>query len=465
MERGKRYAAQQRRAPGLRPGRHSRKRNLAHDTGWSAAIQVARLFASLGTFIAFRITIGNGQYGPFAGVQGLVVLSSLLGCFWLPQLVLQRVLRDKVSIQLMATRAISLALVGAAVSFAAIMVFGRIFLPTIPRLALVGLGLAEIAAAVLIETPASLLQAKCGFAASARTRLVTPMCRLVAVAVAILTSVHTLQRFAILVAVTLLPVALVTAFATFRRLGVQPAFGPFLGSDVVGGLSYSVIGGLYVIQDDGDKTMLVSAGFDVDAGRYAAAYRLLQIAMFPINAFVAATHGRFLQFRDTDPPRARFLRAVRFAAPALIYSIVAAVVVFVAASPLASLMGIAGYGVIFRWLCLLLPLRCTAEFALNGLLGLGRNWIRVVIVGISGFSNVAINLVFIPSHSWRAAALATLIADSTLTVLAWAALAVLTRRASGEPITQTEEPKRFAGSATKSGPKRRWGVRPRHGRP
>jgi O-antigen/teichoic acid export membrane protein len=424
-----------------------------------------RLFASLGTFIAFRITIGNGQYGPFAGVQGLVVLSSLLGCFWLPQLVLQRVLREKVSIQLMATRAISLAVVGGAVSFAAIMVFGRIFLPTIPRLALVGLGLAEIAAAVLIETPAALIQAKRGFAASAPTRLVTPTCRLVAVALALLTSVQTLQRFAVLVAATLLPVALVTAFVTLRRLGVRPAFGPFLGSDVAGGLSYSVIGGLYVIQDDGDKTMLVSAGFEVDAGRYAAAYRLLQIAMFPINAFVVATHGRFLQFRDSDPPRARLLRAARFAAPTMVYSVVAAGFVFAAASPLASLMGIAGYGEIFRWLCLLLPLRCTAEFALNGLLGLGRNWIRVAIVGVSGFTNVAINLAFISDHSWRAAAVATLIADSTLTVLAWTALAVLSRQKPSQLVTQMVGPKRLDRSPSKPGPRRRWGVRPRHGRP
>ncbi len=464
MERGKRYT-QQRRAPGLRPGRHSRQRNLAHDTGWSAAIQVMRLLASLATFIAFRITIGNGQYGPFAGVQGLVVLSSLLGCFWLPQLALQRVLRDQVSIQSMATRAISLAVVGGAVSFAAIMVSGRIFLPTIPRLALAGLGLAEIAAAILIEMPASLMQAKRGFAASARTRLVTPTCRLVAVALAILTSVDTLQRFAVLVAATLIPAALVSAFVTFRRLGIRPSFGPFLGSDVVGGLSYSVIGGLYVIQDDGDKTMLVSAGFDIDAGRYAAAYRLLQIAMFPINAFVAATHGRFLQFRGTDPPRARLRRAARFAAPTLAYSIFAAGFVFAAASPLASLMGIEGDAVIFRWLCLLLPLRCTAEFALNGLLGLGRNWIRVAIVGVSGFSNVAINLAFIPSHSWKAAAAATLIADSLLTVIAWLALAVLSRGRWNQSFTRAAEPDRSARTVSPGRPRRRWGVRPRHGRP
>lgn len=427
----------------LRRGRHARTSHLANDTARSSLIQVLRLFASLGTFVAFRTTIGESKYGVFAGVQGLVVLATLLGCFWLPQLVLQRVLRDGMPVRAMAARAFSLGTAGGAVTIAVVLASGHVFLRSVSTTSLLCLGLAEVTAAVIVETPASLLQTQRGFAAASNLRITTPICRLVAVVLAIVTSVRTLDRFAVMIMATLLPVALLRASAVLRELGLRPSFGRVMHSDVVAGLSYSSIGGLYVVQDDGDKTMLVSAGFLADAAAYAAAYRVFQIALFPVNAFVTATHARFLQFGPDDPPAARVRRAVRFASPTLAYAVVAAAAIWLLAEPLAIVMGIRGQATIFHWLCLLLPLRCTAEFALNGILGLGRNWLRVAIVGVSGAVNVGVNLAFIPSHGWQAAAVATLLADSVLTGLAWVALLAV---ASRRPVAP-----RLARAAAESG--------------
>jgi O-antigen/teichoic acid export membrane protein len=115
---------------------------------------------------------------------------------------------------------------------------------------------------------------------------------------------------------------------------------------------------------------------------------------------------------------------LRFTMPAMLYSIVVALFAVLVRHPLASVMGIPNDSDIVVWLAAQLPLWTLGQFAVNGLMGIGQNWSRTAIAGVTTAMNVGINLVFIPRFSWKAAAAASLIADALLAALAWRALFV-----------------------------------------
>jgi O-antigen/teichoic acid export membrane protein len=174
------------------------------------------------------------------------------------------------------------------------------------------------------------------------------------------------------------------------------------------------------LQNDSDKAFLNGHGFVIDAGFYSAAYRIVQMGLLPVVALTGSTHRRFLE-DDADVPGTHIRRAVRFALPAISYSVLVAAVLWCLAPYLHFLLG-DDFGPsvgMLRWLVLFLPLRASWTVALNALLGLDRPGLRTVVLIISAVISITLYAILVPLYSWKGAVIGTIASELLLAALCW----------------------------------------------
>lgn len=177
-----------------------------------------------------------------------------------------------------------------------------------------------------------------------------------------------------------------------------------------------------IVQNDGDKFVLEASGHTGDTGVYAAGYRLLGLGMLPLAAFTGSTHWAVLNSFNEAADQWR--KAVRFALVSAVYAVPAAIVLALCAPLAPKLLGddFDGTASVIRWLAPVVVIRGLSVFPLNGLLALGANPLRTVILVANGLFSLVLYLVLVPPFSWQGAVTATLIGESTMFIAAWTAL-------------------------------------------
>jgi len=195
----------------------------------------------------------------------------------------------------------------------------------------------------------------------------------------------------------------------------------FTKSDVAASSVYAVGLSAIGVQDSYDQVVLQSHYRD-DAGRYAAAYRIVSLGMMPLSAIANATHMDFLDVNESSNDQIH--KARKFALLGIAYSAVFCLGVIIAAPLVPKVLGhkYDGSVTMMRLLVPLVPLRGIGTFPMNGLLGLGRNKLRTnLLLGSAAFS-LTLYLVLIPHWSWKGAVVGTVISESVLFAAAWIAL-------------------------------------------
>jgi O-antigen/teichoic acid export membrane protein len=198
------------------------------------------------------------------------------------------------------------------------------------------------------------------------------------------------------------------------------------------------------VQNDGDNFALNKIGYAADAGRYGFAYRVVQLGLLPVNAFISVTHVSFLETHRNMRPIDRSIRLTKIA---LVYVAFVSAFILVAAPIAPRLLGPQFHGTdeIMRWLVPLIALRGVGTFAMNGLLGLGLNHLRTRILVINAAFTVVLYILLVPEYSWRGAAIATNASEVTLCVATWVTIYYCQRRADRagkqlvEQFTDTDE--------------------------
>ncbi len=160
---------------------------------------------------------------------------------------------------------------------------------------------------------------------------------------------------------------------------------------------------------------------NVDVGLYSAAYRLVMLAVIPINALVTSSYRTFV-----DPAVGQhFRRAAKYTLATTVYcTVTAGLLILVApfALPLVVGDGFDGAVSITRWLAPLMIVRGFTHFPLNAIMGLGHPRVRLVCIAVSATVAMGIYVVLIPSMSWKGAVIGSYVSDTVLAVLAWVML-------------------------------------------
>ena len=175
---------------------------------------------------------------------------------------------------------------------------------------------------------------------------------------------------------------------------------------------------VFNLHNDGDKLTMSANGLGADLGLYAAAYRMVLLAVIPINALVASSHRTFV-----DPAVGNQMRrAAKYTMATTAYTTVTALGLLFAAPvalPLIVGDGFSGAITITRWLAPLMIVRGLTHFPLNALMGLGHTVARLWCIVISAVVAMILYVTLVPSLSWKGAVIGSYVSDATLAVAAW----------------------------------------------
>jgi O-antigen/teichoic acid export membrane protein len=258
-------------------------------------------------------------------------------------------------------------------------------------------------------------------------------CTRMLLAMALLLTLH--RTNALTWAITSLVISLLTAGAgaiTVTRHFGLPEFSPrlFLARAREGFL-FAVSGSTTSIYNDVDKAMLAHFGMNAANGIYTMAYKVVDIGTMPIRSVHAAAFPRFFRqgagpdgLAATAPLARRLLSRTSLlglAMAALMFVFAPAIPVFVGRGFLPSVSAL-------RWLCMIPFLRSFHLAAGDALSGAGKQAFRLTFQMIAAAANVALNLLLIPSYSWRGAAWASVATDGILGLFLWGVIAWMKSR-------------------------------------
>jgi len=393
------------------------------DTLWATANEGATLLSSLATFFVLTRSLGPLEYGFYAGIQALTGTLFGFSALWVVMLLLERATRDGRSLATVFAGALSLAGGGAMVTVLIAVLAGPRFLPDVPMATIVTFAVAELVGNTVLTVVAATVQVGRGYAAGAVVRTATVLPRFVSVIGLYLLDRVDLGTLGVWQMVISLVLSLLLLVGTSRQLGLPLRLARPRLRDLRDGFPYAGVLATFRLQEDADKALLVRLGPPGVAGLYAAAYRIASLSQLPIQALVSASHQRFLV--DTPGVRREHVeRTLRYTVPALAYSVVAMVGIFVLAPLVGRLLGpeYTDAVPILRALAPLALLRSLSLFGFNSLMGLGRNRDRLLIVVVSSAVNVVANLALIPAHSWRGSVAATALAEVVFIAGTWGAV-------------------------------------------
>jgi O-antigen/teichoic acid export membrane protein len=415
----------------------------AGETAWALLDQGATLAASTLSFLLLGRILGAAGYGAYAGLYSLIAPFTALTQSGVFLTTMEHVVRDREAPVDVARSCLSLTALNALLWVPILSAVGLRWIEGLPVLATVLLIGAEFALNGTLLTSVGMVQAVVGYPAAARLRIAGSLSRIVLLGVLAAAGSLTLTTLAVGQVLTLGAVSALSLASVARRLGTPIMPGRVWPAHVRSALLYGIGIGASMAQSDGDRFVLNAARHQADAGRYGAAYRLMQIMLLPINALAGATHVSFLD-RAAGAGR-QIRRALRLSLVALAYALPAISCLMLLAPLVPRILGrdFAQTTLILRLLAPVVVLRGVGVFPMNGLMGLGRNALRTKLLAGNALLSLALYAAWIPKYSWQGALAATVVSEFSLCACGWVALAACERnlrRAPGPEPVGSEAP-------------------------
>ncbi len=416
-------------------------RSLGTDTLWAIIQDATLIVVGLSSFLMIPRALGTGSYGIYLGAYGAI--APLTGLAWngVSLVVLQMMLRESDDPSKVLQSCLGLSAAIGAVTASAAFFLTRTLIPELSDREILGLVLAEAGGAAVIGILAAAVQASAGYGPSARVRIGQHLLKFMVVATLFVTGTLTVQTLGTSMAIVL------ALYAAFLLLWRMPTLGIRIGirkperDYQKASVAFSLPILVSSIQTDGDKTALASYGHKEVAGQYGAAFKLVQFAMMPINAFDAAAFQRFLS-HDPDA-KGQHLRRARLSVSVTIpFSLAIVVVLFFMAPLLPVLVGDTfGDSVeMTRWLLLFIPIFAMTTAPMNALIGLGRVGLRAAIHVAAAVVSLVSYVVLIPSLTWRGGLIGTLLGEAVIASGGWLSLVYFQRQHDAEQDRKIHRP-------------------------
>lgn len=419
---------------------------LAGDTLWAAALDLLAVLTAMVSFLLLTDVLSTAEYGSFAGLYALATTFSAITFSGPGLALLQRRFSFNEDLDEIQASFLSLAAL-AGLAATAVSIVLALFFIQLSVIEIVVVTASELFAVSMIWVASWLVQIASDYPSMVRVRMVAVMAKLVAVPTLYVADQLTIRNLGL---AYLVLYSIQAAWLVFHRL---PALGYHLSfrrppadawrSSAV----FAVPLAASQIQLDGDKVALNAFNLRVDAGLYAAAYRVVLLGSFPIRVIGQAAFHRFLDEGDDETEGYHLQRAailtgfmfvVGLAAAGAIYSVLylfTPIIDFLINEDFAEAKDI------IPWLVLFIPLMAISATPLNALLGLGRTKERARIYLSSALVSALLYVALIPGLGWQGAVAATLISEAYLAVVSWVAVVHYQRLSDrGRPSADRETP-------------------------
>jgi O-antigen/teichoic acid export membrane protein len=394
-------------APSIRrPGR------LFRNALWLTAGNGLRIALQAVYFVLIARILGARGYGAFAGV---VALSAVLASFsgWgAGFLIIKSTARRPDRFPVYWARALLLVGISGAALTVGAMALSALLLPeTIPPAVVLAVAVADLFFAPLVLICAQSFQAFQRLRETAMMFVLLAICRLTAALLMWrLVASPSPEDWAIFYVASSAAAAALCVVYVWKALGAPRLAGAGTASELREGFSFSLSLSAQRANNDIDKTLLVRLSTLEAAGVYSAVFRLVEVALMPVTALLAAAYARFFQHGEHGlVPSLQFAR--RLLMPALGYAVAAGGAIYLLAPLIPTILG-ADYAetvTAARWLAVLPVLATLYTVPGHALTGAGhqhaRTWIEIAAVII----NLGLNLWWIPVYSYYGAIWAMLI--------------------------------------------------------
>lgn len=394
-------------------------------------------------FVFIARALGPEGYGAFAAVTALVAIASPFAGWGGGDLLIRDVARGTKSFHDAWGKALLVVLLSGSILVGIVISSARLLLPgTIPMMLVVAVALSDLFFLRVIDTGAQAYQAFERLDRTAIIRASPSLLRLVgAAAVLPLFGSASPQLWGWIYLATTVISAVGTVCTIQLELG-SPVFkiGEVL-TDWKDGFLFALSLSAQSIYNDIDKSMLARLSTLDATGIYAAAYRLVAVAVTPVRSILYAAYARFFQHGAQGiGGSVRYAR--RLLPVGLASAFLPAILLFLSAPLIPQLLGedYASAVDAIRWLAFLPVLKAGNYFAADALTGAGKQGVRSAIQIAVAAVNVLLNIWLIPEYSWRGTAIASLVSDALLTMSLWVAVWYLSRISVGKSVGLSVSP-------------------------
>ncbi len=399
--------------------RRLRSSTLAANTLWMLGGNGARFPLQLVYFALIARALGADGYGVFASAAALAAIVSPFAAWGGGDLLVQHVSRAPTLFRSYWGSAL-LTVVGVGLALTALVVVASIWvLPAeVPRTLVALVTLADLVFFNAIGISGQAYQAFDRLRRMAELYTLASLLRLAAIVglSAAATRAVTPLAWAWAYAASTAACAVFSVLVASRDFGAPRAWLALRERST--GFAFAVGLSSQNIYNDVDKTMLAKLSTVEVAGSYAAAYRVVQIALVPIYSLLNAAYPSFFRHGSTGMGGA--LRMTRkLAAPIVVLGVVGAAVLFFGAPVVPAILGhdYADSVGIVRWLALLPLTSALHRLGADTLTGSGHQHVRSGLQLTVAVANAGANLVLIPRYAWKGAVFATLGSEVALVVL------------------------------------------------
>lgn len=393
--------------------------------------QVSRLAVQALYFVVLARMLEPASFGLLAVVLAVGALAAPFSALGLNTLMVRNVSRDEDLVNREWSRSVIYTTVGGFLISAILALAAPVFLPVaLGAITIFVLLVADLIGLRLIDLSSALWHTLGKSRQLVAMPTVLNLLRLIAALVAwwFLDEV-TLQTWALFYAAATLPLGVVMAWITFKRVGMTLSHLRSSREELRDGVLFSVSLSSQSAFNDIDKTLLANLQSATSAGVYSAAYRVVDMAYAPIRSVAASIYPRL--FRAGGEGFQPALVLVRSVAPmVLAFGALGTALVYFLAPYTPLLLGdeYSASVEVIRLLSPLVLLRGISFLAADLLSAVGYHIFRTIVQLVLVAANIIMNIVLIPAYGISGAIISTLLCEALLATALWARIVHRTRK-------------------------------------
>lgn len=390
---------------GWTPGR------LARNTLWAISGQTARLLIQATYFILIARSLGASNYGAFVSVAALIAVFSAFAGMGTGPLLIKHVSRNAELLSAYWGRALGIAgISGIFLTLICLGIASWVIPSNVPRSLVLMLAVSDLVLMPMYITCAQVFQARERLGTTAVLQIVLSISRLCAVLIMITDSPSpTAQDLAQYYLMATLISSIIGVSYVAYKFGPPRWMRRGFVSDLRQGLGFASSSTAQYITANIDKTLLAQMSSTSATGVYTAAQRVIEVALIPVFALLAAAIPRFFQ-EGKKGVLASLTVAYGLLPILFLYAGFAALALYLTAPMLPLLFGpqFQESESVARWLAILPFLHMLHAVAADALSGAGYQKLRSLIEISAAVLNVFLNWMWIGKYSYLGAVWALL---------------------------------------------------------
>jgi O-antigen/teichoic acid export membrane protein len=399
----------------------ARSSKLFRDTGWTMLAEIAGMASQFITLVLIGRAFDKEVFGLFAGAVAFMNVISPFTTVGMGYILVQRIAGEHADPDIESGRAWTTVTLGGLAGLLLVLATSWIFLPGLSVHVLIALGLGELVFTQITYVGRFCAQALDRPAVGAQVTASVWALRLVAaITFLVVTPDPTLGGWSLFHMGASGLGAIVTIVALNRIFFIRPRVTLARAKDIREGMAFSLTIGATYLKNDADKTLLVTFGKGEAAGLYALAYRVITPLYVPVRALADSTFARF--FREANhSPQETYALARRTTAIGAGLTVAGGIAIVATAPMLPWILGDKWQPAVAvtQWLAFVPFLVSLQMYAFNALIGLGRQRTCLAVTVSGSVLNIVLNLLLIPTYSWKGATAATITSEAASVVALW----------------------------------------------